>query len=84
MVYVLFLTKRYSIFQLSTEDYLRFLMNILSILCCKQAQFNCFTFLILSLGRYRISSNKRRASNNHRPLISAAPLGIYIEISASL
>ena len=33
---------------------------------------------------YRISSNKRRASNKRRPLISAAPLGIHIEISASL
>ena len=33
---------------------------------------------------YRISSNKRRASNKCRPLISAAPLGIHIEISASL
>ena len=32
---------------------------------------------------YRISSNKRRTSNQHRPLISAAPLGIHIEISAS-
>ena len=33
---------------------------------------------------YRISSNKRRASNKCRPLISAAPLGIHIETSASL
>ena len=33
---------------------------------------------------YRISSNKRRASNKRRPLISAAPLGIHIEISAFL
>ena len=33
---------------------------------------------------YCISSNKRRASNKCRPLISAAPLGIHIEISASL
>ena len=32
--------------------------------------------------KYRISSNKRRASNKRCPLISAAPLGI--EISASL
>ena len=31
---------------------------------------------------YRISSNKRRASNKCRPLISAALLGIHIEISA--
>ena len=31
-----------------------------------------------------ISSNKRRASNKRRPLKSAAPLGIHIEISASL
>ena len=29
-----------------------------------------YTFLL----RYRISSNKRRASNKHRPLISPAPL----------
>ena len=34
--------------------------------------------------RYRISSNKRRVSNNSRPLISTAPLGINIELSASL
>ena len=33
---------------------------------------------------YRISSNKRRASNKHQPLISAALLGIHIEINASL
>ena len=32
---------------------------------------------------YRTSCNKRRASNKGRPLISAAPLGIHIEISAS-
>ena len=32
---------------------------------------------------YRISSNKRLASNKRYPLISAAPLGIVIEISAS-
>ena len=31
---------------------------------------------------YRISSNKRRASNKHRPLISVTPLGIPIEIIA--
>ena len=34
--------------------------------------------------KYRISSNKRRVSNKRCPLISAAPLGIHIEISASL
>ena len=34
--------------------------------------------------KYRISSNKRRASNNRRVLIKAAPLGIRIEISALL
>ena len=34
--------------------------------------------------RYLISSIKRRVSNNRRPLIRAAPLGIHIEISASL
>ena len=33
---------------------------------------------------YRISSNKRRALNNRRPLIGAAPLGMHIEINASL
>ena len=33
---------------------------------------------------YCISSNKRRVSDKSRPLISAAPLGIHIEISASL
>ena len=33
--------------------------------------------------KYRISSNKRRASNKRRPLISAEPLGIHTEISAS-
>ena len=34
--------------------------------------------------KYRISSNKRQASIKHRPLISAAPLDIHIEISAPL
>ena len=34
--------------------------------------------------RYRISPNKRRVLNKRRPLISAAPLGIHFEISASL
>ena len=34
--------------------------------------------------RYRISSNKRRASNKRRPLINVTPLGIHIEISVSL
>ena len=33
---------------------------------------------------YRISFNKHRASNKRRPLISAAVLGVHIEISASL
>ena len=33
--------------------------------------------------RYRISSDKRRASYKRRPL-TAAPLGIHIEVSASL
>ena len=33
---------------------------------------------------YRISSNKLWASNKRRRLISAAPFGIHIEISASL
>ena len=33
--------------------------------------------------KYRISSNKRRASNKRRSLISTMPLGIHIEISAS-
>ena len=32
---------------------------------------------------YGISSNKRRASNKRRPLVSAALMGIYIEISTS-
>ena len=32
---------------------------------------------------YRISSIERRASNKPRPLISAAPFGIHIEISAA-
>ena len=31
--------------------------------------------------KYRISSNKRRASNKRRPLTSFAPLDIHIEIS---
>ena len=35
-------------------------------------------------GRYRISSNKCWASNKGCPVISTAPLGIHIEISASL
>ena len=33
---------------------------------------------------YCISSNKRRSSNKRHPLISAAPLGIHIEITATL
>ena len=33
---------------------------------------------------YHISSNKRQFSNKRCPLISAAPLGIHIEISVSL
>ena len=33
--------------------------------------------------KYRISSNKSLASNKYCPLISAAPWGIHIEISAS-
>ena len=32
---------------------------------------------------HRISSNKHQASNKHRPLISATPLGIHIEISTA-
>ena len=34
--------------------------------------------------KYRISSNKRQTSNKRRPLISDAPLCIYIKISALL
>ena len=34
--------------------------------------------------KYRIFCNKRRASNKRRPLLSTAPLGIHIEIRASL
>ena len=38
----------------------------------------------ITLGHtYCTSCNKRRASNKCRPLISVAPLGIHIEISAS-
>ena len=33
---------------------------------------------------YCISSNKRRASNKRHPLISAAPMGNHIEITATL
>ena len=33
--------------------------------------------------QYHISSDKHQASNEHHPLISAAPVGIHIEISAS-
>ena len=33
---------------------------------------------------YRISSNKGRVSKKRLPLISAAPVGIHIEASASL
>ena len=33
---------------------------------------------------YRFSSNKCRASDKHRPLMSTAPFGIHIEISGSL
>ena len=45
-----------------------------------------FDFILLNVVtcNYRISSNKHRVSNKHRPLISAAPLSIHIEISASL
>ena len=39
---------------------------------------------ILDFDLYHISSNKRRASNKRHSLISAALLGIHIEISASL
>ena len=44
---------------------------------------NWFLINILS-HKYRISSNKRRASNNLRPLISATLLCIQIEISVSI
>ena len=43
-----------------------------------------FSFMFMLTFKYGISSNKHRASNNRRPLISAAPLGIHIEISTSL
>ena len=43
-----------------------------------------FLLTKIRYSEYRISSNKRRASNKFRPLISTAPLGIHIEISASL
>ena len=39
---------------------------------------------IIFIWGYLISSNKRQASNKRHPLISAAPLDIQIEISASL
>ena len=39
---------------------------------------------ILTICKYRISSNKRRVSNKGHPLMSTSPLGIYIEINASL
>ena len=39
--------------------------------------------ILMCLLKYRIIRDKRRASNKRRPLISAAPLGINIEISAS-
>ena len=42
------------------------------------------TIHVILSKNYRISSNKRWASNKRRPLISAALLGIHIEISASL
>ena len=38
----------------------------------------------ISQNKYRISFNKRRASNKHRPLIRDAPLDIHIETSVSL
>ena len=37
-----------------------------------------------TIEEYRISSNKCRVSNKRRLLISATPLGIHNEISASL
>ena len=42
------------------------------------------TYKDTKMYNYRISFNKRRASNKRRPLISAAVLGVHIEISASL
>ena len=38
---------------------------------------------IFKMNIYRISSNKHRASNKRRPLISTGSLGMYIEIRAS-
>ena len=54
---------------------------VTEILCAFWA-FTHFDFVCC--WRYRISSNKRLASNKRSPLIRAAPLSIHIEISAFL
>ena len=63
---------------------------------CKEFTLSCVNITLLisydvyflkfyaSQGAYRISSNKRRASDKLSPLISAVILGIHTEISASL
>ena len=78
--YILFLTyyiflhmiKQKIIFKLIS----RFVLKII-----KAEKFLLVLFLFAPI--YHISSNKRWASNKHRPLISIAPLSIYIAISAS-
>ena len=55
-------------------------MNII----CNKCKRNRKCIHISIYMTYRISSNKCCSSNKRRPLISAAPLGIHIEISASL
>ena len=50
----------------------------------KCTKVGCFSMPVITIFEYRISSNKRLISNKRHTLISAAPLGIHIEISASL
>ena len=53
----------------------------------KMVDFRYENFLLgsrFSFEAYRISSNKRRASDKRHPLIRAAPLDIHIEINVSL
>ena len=58
--------------------------NLLKIFSELGKKDEIFSYRRLMKLRYRISSNKRRASNKRRPPINVGPLGIHIEISVSL
>ena len=55
------------------------LIGFLSIIILRAHQRTQF----LPTTIYHVSANKRQVSNKRRPLISAAPLGILIEISVA-